>query len=230
MNLAIIPARGGSQRIKRKNIKLFSGKPIIYYSIEIAKKSNLFQEVIVSTDDPEIKQISSEYGATVPFLRSKELSNNMTPTLPVIKDAILKCKKLGLKFKNVCCIYPTAPFIEENDVIETYKMLSDNKDKFCFPITEFSSSVYRSFVLKEKNKISLLFAENEKKRTQDLKKVFHDTAQFYWGTVDVWLNSEGIHSNGIGYIIPSWRVVDFDTEEDWKRAEIVKHVIKKKMY
>ena len=145
MNIAIIPARGGSQRIKRKNIKLFfTGKPIIYYSIEAAKKSNLFEEVIVSTDDHEIKQISSDYGAKVPFLRSKELSDNITPTLPVIRDAILKCKEFGLKFKNVCCIYPTAPFIQENDLLETYKMLIENQDKFCFPITEFSSSVYRS--------------------------------------------------------------------------------------
>lgn len=221
MNIAIIPARGGSKRVKKKNIKLFLDTPIISYSIKIARQSNLFDKIIVSTDDLDIKQISLQFGAEVPFIREKKLSDDLTPTLPVICDAILKCKKLGYKFENVCCIYPTAPFIRIDDITNTFNLLKKNYDKFCFPVTEFKSSIYRSFVLKKNNEISLLYPENEQKRTQDLTKVFHDAAQFYWASVNTWLNNKGIHSNGIGYDIPNWRVVDFDTIDDWKRAEVI---------
>lgn len=221
MNIAIIPARGGSKRIKKKNIKLFLDNPIIYYSITVAKKTNLFDKIVVSTDDTDIKELSLQLGAEVPFVREKKLSDDLTPTLPVICDTILKCKKFGYKFKNVCCIYPTAPFIRVEDITNTFNLLKENYDKFYFPVTEFPSSIYRSFTLKKNNEVSLLYPENEQKRTQDITKVFHDASQFYWASVNTWLNSKGIHSNGIGYKIPNWRVVDFDTIEDWKRAEVI---------
>ena len=226
MNIAIIPARIGSKRIRKKNIKLFYGKPLISYSINLAKNSKIFDNIIVSTDDIEIKNISEEYGADVPFLRPKNLSDDITPTLPVISHAINECSKLGLKFKNVCCIYPTAPFVKISDILSSYKLLNQNKKYFCFPITEFPSSIFRSFTIDNKFKIKPLYPQNELKRTQDLKPVYFDCGQFYWGTKENWLNSSKIHSNGLGYIVPNWRVVDLDTEQDWKRAELLKKIIK----
>ncbi len=222
MNIAIIPARIGSKRIKKKNIKLFFDKPLISYSIDLAKKSKLFDNIIVSTDDNEIKDISKEYGAEVPFLRPKNLSDDFTPTLPVISHAINECLNLGFNFKNVCCIYPTAPFVTISDLLSSFKLLNENKDYFCFPITEFPSSIFRSMTLYDKFKVKLLYPENEQKRTQDLKIAYYDCGQFYWGTKFKWLNSKKVHSNGMGYIIPNWRVIDLDTEEDWKRAELLK--------
>lgn len=226
MNIAVIPARGGSKRIKRKNIRVFSKKPMIYYAINLALKSNLFKEVIVSTDDQEIAEISKKFGANVPFVRSKNLSDDFTPTIPVINDAIQNCKNIGYEFENVCCIYPSVPFVKIEDMLETFKLFKKNQKKFCFPITEFHSSIFRSFHLNKDKSLKLLFPENEFKRTQDLDTIYHDCGLFYWGTVTTWLEGKGLHSNGVGYQIPNWRVIDFDTKDDWKRAELLIKILK----
>ena len=226
MNIAIIPARIGSKRIKKKNIKKFFGYPLIFYPIKLAKKSNLFDKIIVSTDDNEIANISKSYGAEIPFLRPKNLSDDYTPTLPVISHSIEQCLKLKYKFDNVCCIYPTALFLSVEDLKLSFSLFKKNKNKFCFPVAEFPSSVHRSFFLDKKNKVTLFNPKNEFKRTQDLEPLFYDCGQFYWGAKNKWLNSKKIHSEGVGYVIPSWRVIDLDTQDDWKRAEILKKILK----
>lgn len=223
MNIAIIPARGGSKRIPRKNIKEFCGKPMIAYAINAARKSGLFQHIIVSTDDEEIAKIAIKYGAEVPFIRTADLSNDHVATIPVIAHAIQECKKFGWKFDFVCCIYPCAPFIKTEDLKDSFSLLNSSYSdrNYCFPITEFPSAIQRGFELLEGNKIQPLFPKFELQRTQDINPTYYDVGQFYWGKIDAWLSSSKIHSNGLGFIIPNWRVVDIDTPDDWKRAEML---------
>ncbi len=221
MNVAIIPARGGSKRIPRKNIKIFSGKPMISYAINIAIKSKLFDSVIVSTDDEEVKKISLKYGALVPFKRPKKLSDDFALTASVISHAIKKCDKIGFLFANVCCIYPSVPFLTIDDIIRGYALYQKNIDKFCFPVARHSSSILRSLKLDEKNYITPFFSKNVVTRTQDLDKSFYDTGQFYWGHKKTWSNKKNIHGNAVGFTLPSWRAIDIDDIDDWEKAEVL---------
>jgi pseudaminic acid cytidylyltransferase len=226
MNIAVIPARGGSKRIPRKNIKAFGGKPMIAYAITAAKNSCLFDHVLVSTDDAEITSIANTWGAETPFVRPAELANDFTATVPVVAHAIQACEALGWSFDNVCCIYPGVPFIEVEDLQGAFKQLAVGSADYCFPVTEFPSAIQRALKRNSDGVMLPFYPEFQLTRTQDLEPAYFDAGQFYWGNKRAWLNNPRIHSSGIGYQIPSWRVVDIDTPEDWERAELLAMAIK----
>ena len=219
MNIAIIPARGGSKRIPRKNIKEFCGKPMIAYAISVAKKSSLFERVVVSTDDEEIAEIAREWGAETPFVRPAQLANDYTETVPVIAHAIEACRDLGWKFSQVCCIYPGVPFIQIEDLSGALVTMNNSQEDYCFSVTEYPSAIQRALKQLISGKMQPLYPEFELSRTQDLEQAFYDAGQFYWGKAQAWLTNSKIHTNGVGYRIPNWRVVDIDTMDDWDRAE-----------
>jgi pseudaminic acid cytidylyltransferase len=219
LNIAVIPARGGSKRIPRKNIKAFAGKPMIAYAIEAAKASGLFGHVLVSTDDEEIQSIANDWGAETPFVRPAELANDFTTTVPVVAHAIQTCEQLGWEFSKVCCIYPCVPLLYTDDLKGAMKKLDRSPADYCFPITEYPSPIQRALKHNTNGRIFPYFPEHELTRTQDLESAYYDAGQFYWGKKQAWLKNPRIHSNGIGYEIPNWRAVDIDTPEDWDRAE-----------
>lgn len=221
MKIAIIPARGGSKRIPRKNIKSFAGKPMICYAIDIAKRCGLFDRIVVSTDDDEIAKISIENGAQVPFRRPAELADDYATTVAVIRHAILACEGLGWNIGIVCCIYPGVPLIRTQDLHAALVALENSNAKYSFPVAEYSTSVHRALQRQAGGKMSSLFPEFELSRSQDMPSAYYDAGQFYWGAKDVWLTSDKIHSDGFGVVIPNWRAIDIDKIEDWKRAEMV---------
>lgn len=220
MNIAIIPARGGSKRIPRKNIKNFDGKPIIIWSIQVAKKSKLFDYIVVSTDDNEIKQIAEEHGAIVPFIRPHNISDDETPTVPVISHAVKEIDRLYRNVDYACCIYPCSPFIKVSDLVKSFNLLKSSGENFVYPVTEYPHSIFRSMRQSKDGKMKFLYPEYEMSRTQDLEKIFHDTGQFYWGKAEAWRKLKKMHTDGVGMKIPPYRVIDIDTEDDWKRAEL----------
>lgn len=221
MNIAIIPARGGSKRIPRKNIKTFSNKPMIAYAIEGAKKSGLFENIVVSTDDSEIAEIASGYGIDTPIMRPADLSDDQTPTVPVIAHAIQACEELGWDIEYVCCIYPGVPFIQPDDLEGALALLDDSEANYCFPVAEYSPPIQRALKRKQNHRMFPIYPEYELARTQDLELAYYDAGQFYWGAKSIWLSNPRIHSHAIGYPIPKWRAIDIDTPEDWQRAEII---------
>jgi len=222
MKIAVIPARGGSKRIPMKNIKNFSGKPIIAWSIEAAIKSKLFDRVIVSTDNHEIASIAKQHGADVPFMRSKHLSDDYTGTNAVVKDVIQNIHKNGEQVSYVCCIYATAPFVSSKYLIKAYQDLINQNKSYAFSVTTYSFPVERSFVINQSNVIENLFPDMTLSRSQDLQEVYHDAGQFYWGLADAFLNDLPIFSrHSIPIILPRYLVQDIDTIEDWKQAELM---------
>lgn len=221
MNIAIIPARGGSKRIPRKNIKEFCGKPMIAYAITAAKESGLFDHVIVSTEDMEIARVANLWGAETPFVRPFELANDYTATVPVVAHAIETCYGLGWAFNYVCCIYPGVPLIKVDDLIGALDCLMVNEADYCFPIAEYPSSIQCALKLLSNGKTQSFNPEHELKRTQDLEIAYYDVGQFYWGKPMTWIKNPNIHNGGLGYVIPKWRVVDIDTPDDWRHAEII---------
>ena len=219
-NLAIIPARGGSKRIPRKNIKPFLGKPIIAYSIEAAIKSNLFNEVMVSTDDEEIVKIAKQYGAKVPFLRSNDNANDFAVLADVVEEVVSNYSQNNQVFENICCILPTAPFVTSTKIIEAYKILSNNNFDSVFPVLEFSFPIQRSLKI-EDNKVVMVWNEHLNSRSQDLEARYHDSGQFYWIKTQSFLTEKKLLTNDSGAIIISQlEAQDIDTETDWKLAEI----------
>jgi pseudaminic acid cytidylyltransferase len=219
-NLCIIPARGGSKRIPRKNIKDFLGKPIIAYSIEAALKSGLFDEVMVSTDDEEIAKIAKIYGANIPFMRSAQNANDYATTVNVILEVITSFEKLGRFFVNICCLYPCAPLVKMESLEMGLEKLEVQKFDSVIPIVPFSFPIQRSFKLHE-NKVSYLYPEYEKVRSQDLQKAFHDTGQFYWSSVESLKNNKTLVTKNAGFIaLDELHVQDIDNEMDWKMAEL----------
>ena len=221
MNVAIIPARGGSKRIPRKNLKPFCGRPIIAYSITAALESGLFSQVIVSTDDDEIAQVAVQLGATVPFLRPTELSGDLTPTLPVIKHAVESLEQQYGACSYACCIYPTAPFVRSSDLRTGHeRLVNDPKLNFALSVTSFPYAIHRALKLSATNGISMFQPEHEITRSQDLTPAFHDAGQFYWGTADAWKKATSIFSSpASAVVLPRTRVQDIDTPEDWHHAE-----------
>ncbi|MFZ1585670.1 MAG: pseudaminic acid cytidylyltransferase [Saprospiraceae bacterium] len=216
--LAIIPARGGSKRIPRKNIKNFHGKPIIAYSIEAAIKSGLFDEVMVSTDDEEIKIISLEYGAKVPFLRSENTSNDTATTLEVIREVLESYKKEDRTFDEVCCIYPTAPLMKSSHLTAGLDLL-ENEIASVFPVVPFSFPILRSLKVDEDNFVSMNWPEYSHTRSQDLPAAYHDAGQWYWLRPE--LISDSLYSvNSKVIILSEMEVQDIDNESDWKMAEV----------
>ncbi|MDX8400581.1 MAG: pseudaminic acid cytidylyltransferase [Gallionellaceae bacterium] len=221
MKIAIIPARGGSKRIQRKNIKMFHGKPLIAWSIEAAKKSGVFDHIIVSTDDAEISEIAKQYGAEVPFMRPEELSGDHAGTTEVIAHAIRWMNAAKWKVDAVCCIYST-PFVSAEDIKRGLKAIESEAWKFAFTVTDFGAPVFRSFNIHASGGVEMFFPEYLETRSQDLPLAMHDAGQFYWGLPQAWLNDERIFDHhSFPVVIPRWRVQDIDTLEDWERAELI---------
>lgn len=223
MNICVIPARGGSKRIPRKNIKVFCGKPIIAYSIEAALNSDCFDKVIVSTDDTEIAEIAKNYGAEVPFVRPNQLSDDFTTTGHVMAHSVktLLMEKNNDCIDYFCCLYATAPFVLPEDIRQSLMILEKNSDaSFCFTVTDFGYPIQRAIKLSKNKRVSMFVPENYEKRSQDFEQAWHDAGQFYWGNTNAWLSHNPLfNSYSIGYPLPRYRVQDIDTLEDWKRAE-----------
>lgn len=226
MNIAIIPARGGSKRIPKKNIKLFNGKPIISYAIETALSANIFDKVIVSTDSDEIATVAKKYGAEIPFLRSKSLADDFSGIHEVISDSLKQMRAIGLQYDYACCIYATAPFIDRRDLVQGYEKIKTNNKKVVIGATNYSYPVQRSFFVNSSSEIEMLFPERFNSRSQDLDEVMHDAGQFSWASSKTWLEDAigfGKHHDIV--IMPRWRVQDIDTIEDWERAELIAKLI-----
>lgn len=220
MKVAIIPARGGSKRIFRKNIKIFCGKPIIAYSIEAALESGCFDSVIVSTDDAEIAGIARDFGADVPFLRPVEISDDHSSTIDVMCHSIDWLEEHGSDLEAVCCIYATAPFITPNDLRSSYQKLVVEDSDFVFSATEFPFPVQRALQLSAAGEVLMLYPEHELTRSQDLPVAYHDAGQFYWGKKSAFLERKSIFGeNSRIELLPPTRVRDIDTPEDWEFAE-----------
>lgn len=228
MKIAVIPARGGSKRIPGKNIKHFCGNPIISYAIEAALKSGVFDRVIVSTDDQEIAKVAKAYGAEVPFVRPKELSDDMTPTVPVIKHATEWVIANWGPVSSVCCIYSTAPFVTSADIRQAYATLSDGQTSgYVFTATSFPFPIQRAFRINENGNCEMFHPEHYNTRSQDLEEAYQDAGQFYWGSGESYLSGKIFFSNDSKpHVIPRYRVQDIDTPEDWMRAEIMWRVLK----
>lgn len=222
MNIAVIPARGGSKRIPRKNIRAFCGKPMIAYAIEAARACSAIERVVVSTDDDEIKAIAQDLGAEVPFRRPAELSDDIAPTVPVIAHAIAACQHLGWSVENVACIYPGVPFIRTEDLLEALALLEAHDGQgFTFPVAEFPSPIQRALRRDADGALAPFQSEHVGTRTQDLEPAYFDAGQFYWGSAQSWLSGLNLHANGRAIVLPQARVVDIDTPEDWGRAELL---------
>ncbi len=226
MKIAIIPARGGSKRIPRKNIKYFCGKPMIAWSIEVAKTSGLFDRIIVSTDDTEIAEVARGWGAEVPFIRPEELANDHAGTTPVIAHATQWALDQGFDVAAVCCIYATAPFLQIDDLKRGWAALNSDDWDYAFTVTDYAAPIFRSFKQTSEGGIEMFFPEHFATRSQDLPVALHDAGQFYWGRPTSWLEGKRIfdrHSKPV--VIPRWRVQDIDTQDDWERAEILAPII-----
>jgi len=220
-NLCIIPARGGSKRIPKKNCKFFLGKPIIAYSIETALQSGFFDEVMVSTDDEEIAQIAGSYGASIPFSRSKKNSDDFATTVEVLLEVLQEYGQRQKTFANGCCIYPTAPFVSPQLLKNGYHTFIEEKFDVLFPVVDFGYPVWRGLRREDNGKTQLIWPENETKRSQDLPKVYHDAGQFYWFNCKAAIANRSLFSNNTGTIeISDFVCQDIDTEADWKLAEI----------
>ena len=221
--IAIIPARVGSKRIPKKNIKHFLGKPIISYSIETALKSNLFDEVMVSTDDSEIAEVAIKYGAKVPFLRSQKNSDDFSGTGDVVYEVLNNYKKSGVNFKIACCLYATAPLIKSSHLVKAYNLLIKGKFDMTFPAVKYGASIWRSFKIDNKGDLHLNFPEFYSQRSQDLPNSFFDAGQFYWfytSNFEKISNKNIFGSNKGAIILNEFQVQDIDEPSDWKYAEL----------
>lgn len=225
MNLCIIPARGGSKRISRKNIKDFCGKPMIAWSIETALQSECFDEVWVSTDDLEIADIAKKYGAKIPFIRPDTLSDDFATTADVMQHAVEYSSKIGKLANFICCIYATAPFLQIQDLILGLEKIQQNNLDYVFSATNYVFPIQRAIKLNH-DRVEMFYPENFTMRSQDLEEAWHDAGQFYWGTHQAWLEKRKIfdaHSSIVS--LPHYRVQDIDNIEDWKRAELIKRLL-----
>lgn len=220
-SLAIIPARGGSKRIPRKNIRYFCGKPIIAYSIKAAQDAGCFDEIMVSTDDEEIAEISKYYGASVPFFRSPETSNDHAGILEVLEEVVESYRSSFEKnYDTICCILPTAPFIQINDILKAKSIFENKGFDSTFPLVKFSYPILRSLKI-EDGKVSMNWPEYYQERSQDLPDSFHDAGQFYWINAPTCFAKKSVFTENIGGIeISELYAQDIDTDEDWKIAEI----------
>jgi N-acylneuraminate cytidylyltransferase len=227
LNLAIIPARGGSKRIPKKNIKLFLGKPIIAYSIERAIESNLFDDIIVSTDDIEIAKIAKDYGAKVPFFRSEINSSDFATTFDVIEEVINEQHIRNQDYENVCCIYPCAPLISKELIINAFEVMKLNNFDTVFPVVKYGNQIQRALRLND-NRIEMFYPQFQNSRSQDLEDAFYDPGQFYWARIDQLINSGELITKNTGIlIIDEMSAQDIDNEIDWKLAELKYSLLKK---
>jgi pseudaminic acid cytidylyltransferase len=222
MKLAVIPARGGSKRIPRKNIKPFYGKPMIAWSIEAALQSGCFDQVVVSTDDAEIAEVARQCGARVPFMRPAALSDDHTGTAAVIAHAIDWLAAQGHPPDQVCCLYATAPFVSIDDLRRGLALLTDTGGDFAFSVTSYAYPIQRAFRITDADRVDMFNPENFNTRSQDLEEAYHDAGQFYWGHAQAWLEERIIFGPAsVPVLLPRHRVQDIDTPEDWIRAELM---------
>lgn len=220
MRVAIIPARGGSKRIPRKNIKFFCGKPMIAWSIEAALESQCFDQVIVSTDDAEIAEVAKEYGASVPFMRPAELSDDYTGTLPVIRHAVEWVSEFQAQVAYACCLYATAPFVCPHDLRKGWEIIQQQSCSYVFSVTSYAFPIQRAIRITANGRVAMFSPDHFNTRSQDLEEAWHDAGQFYWGTAQAWREERAIFSDGaIPLQLPRYRVQDIDTQEDWERAQ-----------
>ena len=227
MNIAVIPARGGSKRIPRKSIKPFHGLPVIAYAIKVAKESEVFDEVFVSTDDEEIAEVAVSFGATIPWLRSKDLSDDHSTTISVMQDAVKRLKLDLMDLENICCIYPATPLLKPSFLSQGLNILESGDWDYVFSGSKASTPPQRYFSLGISKEVKMLFPEFEETRTQDFARIYHDAGQFYWGRKSSWDSGLPIFlSKSTILEIPSNSVVDIDTPEDWHYAEALFNLIK----
>jgi N-acylneuraminate cytidylyltransferase len=226
MRAAIIPARGGSKRIPRKNIRDFCGKPIIAYSIAAARDSQLFDHILISTDDPAIGEVAQAYGAEVPFMRPAALANDLAGTTEVIAHATQWMIDQQWSVEAVCCIYATAPLVQVEDLRQGWQELQTGAWAYVFTATEFAAPIFRSFRIHSNGGVEMFFPEHFPTRSQDLPIALHDAGQFYWGRPEAWLSHQRVFDrHSFPMVIPRWRVQDIDTEDDWRRAELIYHAL-----
>lgn len=220
-NIAIIPARGGSKRIPKKNIRNFCGKPIIAYSIEAAQQTGLFETIVVSTDDQAIAEIAESLGASVPFLRSKENANDHATIGQVMDEVLLKFSEEFFTPDFFCCIFPTAPLLSRHRIEEGYqKLIRDELDSIV-SIQEYAFPIQRSLKITELNFVEMMWPENHQERSQDLISAYHDAGQFYWGRLPEYLSEKRFIAGKAGWILLNWNEAhDIDTMDDWKIAEM----------
>ncbi|EEA03765.1 acylneuraminate cytidylyltransferase [Burkholderia sp. H160] len=219
--VAIIPARGGSKRIPRKNIRLFHGLPIIAYSIRAARASGLFDRIVVTTDDEEIARVAREYGAETPFMRPEALSDDHAGTMGVVQHAIDELARLGDAPTLACCIYATAPFLQPGFLRQGLQLLEAHTDRsYAFSVTTFGFPVQRALRVTADGGLDAIYPEYRLVRSQDLDEAWHDAGQFYWGRADAWLRGDTLFSPAaLPVALPRHLVQDIDTPEDWRRAE-----------
>ncbi|WP_303290743.1 pseudaminic acid cytidylyltransferase [Marinobacter sp. SS5-14b] len=218
--VAIIPARGGSKRIPRKNIKEFCGKPMIAWSIEAARSSGCFDKVVVSTDDTKIADVASEWGASVPFVRPSELSDDFTGTLPVMRHAVEWLGQNETPVDYACCLYATAPFVSPDDLRRGWELICQAECNYAFAVTSFGFPIQRAIRITENGRVAMFSPEYFNTRSQDLEEAWHDAGQFYWGTAQAWREEKMVFAEySVPVKLPRHRVQDIDTPEDWIRAE-----------
>jgi pseudaminic acid cytidylyltransferase len=226
MKLAIIPARGGSKRIPRKNIKPFAGKPMIAWSIEAALASGCFDRVIVSTDDAEIADMARAHGAEVPFMRPPELSDDHTGTIPVVAHAVGWMGQHVGTVEFACCLYATAPFVQAQDLRKGLDVLQGSGAQYAFTVTNFAAPIQRSFRITGQERIEMFNPAQFNTRSQDLEEAYHDAGQFYWGRAQAWLAATPLYSEfATPLVLPRYRVQDVDTQDDWIRAELMFEIL-----
>jgi len=221
-SIAIIPARGGSKRIPRKNIREFCGKPMIAWTIAAAKASGLFAHIIVSTEDEEIAETAQAWGAAVPFRRPAELSDDNTATRPVVIHAIGEAERIYGAADYACCLYPAAPFLNPADIRAGYEVIVTGSSDFAFSVTSFPSAIQRALRITAAGRVEMFNPEFRNTRTQDLEQSYHDAAQFYWGKVSAFKQDLPTFSeHSVPVVLPRERVQDIDTLEDWRMAELL---------
>jgi pseudaminic acid cytidylyltransferase len=226
VKIAVIPARGGSKRIPRKNIRLFCGKPIMAYSISAAQQTGLFDQIVVSTDDEEIASVARACGATTPFMRPRAIADDFTGTNAVVKHAIGWFNEQGHDVTHACCIYATAPLVQARFVQDGYDSLVSSDADFAFSVTSYAFPIQRALRLTPDGRVDAMYPEHRMTRSQDLEAAYHDAGQFYWGTARAFLEDAPLFSpRSAGVVLPRFLVQDIDTLEDWEQAELMYRIV-----
>jgi len=222
VNIAVIPARGGSKRIPRKNIRSFRGKPMLAWTVETALAAGCFSRVMVSTDDEEIAQVARRSGAETPFLRPAELSGDTAGTIPVVAHAVQWCLSAGIDVSLACCLYATAPFLRQVDILEGLACMQDPTLEYAFAVARFTSPIQRALRIGASGQVAMIDPAQFDRRSQDLETTWHDAGQFYWGRAKAWLDGRIIfNARSAPVVLPTYRVQDIDSPEDWQRAELM---------
>jgi pseudaminic acid cytidylyltransferase len=228
VKIAVIPARGGSKRIPRKNIRLFCGKPIMAYSISAAQQTGLFDQVVVSTDDEEIASVARACGATTPFMRPRAIADDFTGTNAVVKHAITWFNGQGHDVTHACCIYATAPLLRARFIQDGYDALAHSDAAFAFAVTSYAFPIQRALRLTTDGRVDAFYPEHRMTRSQDLEPAYHDAGQFYWGTARAFLEDTPLFSpQSVGVVLPRVLVQDIDTPEDWEQAQLMYRAIQR---